>query len=160
MTNPAREALTRAVNRAMAEGAPRYVEQPAVREFAFDCTLTTAIRVKAATEADARAMLRAEIDSADANLGAWPNGDPILCEVSLAAGPVDLYEVDGEDVTSDGDGLWEVSGPEAGDGDDTVVLMFDGQEQLFVGKSGDDVADRMEAGRAICALLNWADVTR
>ena len=65
-------------------------------EYAFDVKLFAAIRVRAESEAEARAMIRDHIDGADANLGAWPDGTPILCEVS-ADGEADLYEVDGED---------------------------------------------------------------
>lgn len=71
----------------------------ATKEFAFDIKLTCAIRVNAATEQEARAMLRAELDASSANLGAWPSGDPILCEVSLDVDAgAHLYEIDGEDV--------------------------------------------------------------
>lgn len=67
-----------------------------LHEFAFDCTLRCAIRVKAASEEEARRLLDG-IDANEANLGAWPNGDPILCEVSMAEG-ASLYEIDGENV--------------------------------------------------------------
>lgn len=46
-----------------------------MNEYAFDVTLSATIRVNAPDEATARAMLRAELDSNTANLGAWPNGD-------------------------------------------------------------------------------------
>ncbi|MGZ2408617.1 hypothetical protein [Rhizobium ruizarguesonis] len=52
-------------------------------EYLFDVKLFASIRVKASSEEEARAMMKAEIDGSSANLGAWPNGDPILCEVSL-----------------------------------------------------------------------------
>lgn len=65
-------------------------------EYAFDCTLVCAIRVRAETPQAAAALLRERIDAAEANLGAWPNGDPILCEVSVE-GQLDLFEIDGED---------------------------------------------------------------
>lgn len=66
-------------------------------EYAFDVTLTAAIRVIAASEADARRKLKATLDAADSNLGAWADGSPILCEVSLDK--IDsLYEVDGVEV--------------------------------------------------------------
>lgn len=66
-------------------------------EYAFDITLAGAVRVKAETLAQAQATLREVLDCADANLGAWPNGDPILAEVSLQGSPY-LYEIDGEPV--------------------------------------------------------------
>ena len=73
--------------------------EPVIHEYAFDCTLTAAIRVKATSEAEARGIMKGTIDSSSANLGAWPNGDPILCEISLdtidAGSP---YEIDGEEV--------------------------------------------------------------
>lgn len=76
-----------------------------MNEYAFDCTLACAIRVQAPSEEAARALLRETINAAEANLGAWPNGDPILCEVSLideeefttALGRPALYEVNGEE---------------------------------------------------------------
>jgi hypothetical protein len=68
----------------------------ATHEYAFDCTLVCAIRVRAESPEAAAAMVRAEIDGAEANLGQWPNGDPILCEVSVE-GDLDLFEVDGND---------------------------------------------------------------
>lgn len=52
-------------------------------EFLFDIQLFASIRVKAESEAEARAMLRAELACADCNLGAWPDGSPILCEASI-----------------------------------------------------------------------------
>lgn len=68
-----------------------------MNDYAFDITLSAAVRVKADDEADARRQLRDAIDCADANLGAWRNGDPILAEVSLDGEP-ELYEVNGEPV--------------------------------------------------------------
>lgn len=71
--------------------------EPVVHEYAFDVFLTTAIRVKATSEIEARRTLAAEIDANSANLGAWSNGDPILAEVSLAyLTPITLYEIDGK----------------------------------------------------------------
>ena len=66
-----------------------------MHEYAFDVTLSAAIRVKADTEDAARALLKETIDAADANLGSWANGAPILCEASLES-INELYEVDGE----------------------------------------------------------------
>lgn len=66
-------------------------------EYAFDVKMLAAIRVKAATETEARAMLREHLDCADTNFGAWPNGDPITAEASMD-GEADLYEIDGEAV--------------------------------------------------------------
>lgn len=73
-------------------------------EYAFDCTLVVSLRVKALSEDAARKVLSHYLDSADANLGAWADGSPILAEVSLVTSATDpgpfgrprLYEIDGE----------------------------------------------------------------
>jgi|GEM_PF-2942454 len=65
------------------------------KEFMFDMTLSTSIRVTATSEAEARSMLKEALDCADTNFGAWPNGDPILGEASMIGKPT-LVEVDGE----------------------------------------------------------------
>lgn len=68
-----------------------------MREYLFDVKLFAAIRVKANSEAEARQMMMDAIDCNTANLGAWPNGDPIICEVSLDEPENDeLVEIDGE----------------------------------------------------------------
>ena len=68
-----------------------------MHEYLFDVKLFAAIRVKAETEEQARQMLRDSIECATANLGHWPSGDPIVCEVSLDDPAFDeLIEVDGE----------------------------------------------------------------
>ena len=67
-----------------------------LREYAFDVTLLAAIRVQAATRQEAEAALRAAIQNATCNAGAWPNGDPIVFEASVE-GELDLYEVCGID---------------------------------------------------------------
>jgi hypothetical protein len=64
------------------------------KEYAFDVKFFAAIRVKAATEKEARRMVREHIDAATCNAGAWPDGSPILFEASVD-GELDLYEVDG-----------------------------------------------------------------
>lgn len=65
-----------------------------IKEYAFDVTLSAALRVKARSENEARAIIRAELDCSAAYLGAWPDGAPILAEVSAdeIKGP---YEIDG-----------------------------------------------------------------
>ena len=66
-------------------------------EYAFDVKLFAAIRVRAPDEKTARAMLRAEIDGNEADLGLWPDGSSITAEVSMDDGDGDdLYEIDGE----------------------------------------------------------------
>lgn len=68
-------------------------------EYLFDVKLFASIRVTAATEAQARAKLIAAIDCNTANFGAWPDGNPITCEVSLDNPDEDtLIEIDGEAV--------------------------------------------------------------
>lgn len=52
-------------------------------KFTFDCELTAAITVEADDAATAKKMLIDALDCADTNFGAYPNGDPILGEVSL-----------------------------------------------------------------------------
>lgn len=73
-----------------------------IHEYAFDITLTGAVRVKACDEETARRHLAERLDCADANLGCWMDGTPILAEVSLApeddGGAPRLYEIDGESV--------------------------------------------------------------
>lgn len=64
--------------------------------YLFDVTLLASIRVDAPDEATARAMITAELDCASVNAGCWPDGSPILFEVSVS-GALDLVEVDGED---------------------------------------------------------------
>lgn len=54
-----------------------------MNEYLFDVKLFAVIRVKANTEAEARAMLIATLDAATCNAGAWPNGDPVVFEASL-----------------------------------------------------------------------------
>lgn len=70
-----------------------------MHEFLFDVKLFAAIRVKAKNEAAARALIMAHVDGSEANLGAWPNGDPIVCPVSLDEPENDeLVEIDGDAV--------------------------------------------------------------
>jgi hypothetical protein len=66
--------------------------------YTFDVKLFAAITVEAASEREARRMIRAELDGASANLGEWPNGETIVCEVSLDDGPEELVYIDDEEV--------------------------------------------------------------
>jgi len=66
-----------------------------MNEYVFDVKLFTAVRVKAGSEVEARRMLRDALECADGNLGAWPDGSPILCELSMDGEP-DLFEEDGD----------------------------------------------------------------
>lgn len=67
------------------------------KEFAFDVKLFAAIRVKASSEHEARQIIREHLHCADANFGAWPNGDPILAEATVDDDEFPLVEIDGED---------------------------------------------------------------
>ncbi|MNK37346.1 hypothetical protein D3C87_559120 [compost metagenome] len=59
-----------------------------MQRFTFDCKLIAAISVKAETVADARRILAAVLECADTNFGAFPDGSPVLGEVSLTDGPL------------------------------------------------------------------------
>jgi len=59
-----------------------------MQTFTFDCELVAAIQVKAETVADARRILAGVLECADTNFGAFPDGSPVLGEVSLAEGPL------------------------------------------------------------------------
>lgn len=73
-------------------------------EYAFDCKLQCALRVKAASYDAAVELLRTTLDASTAQLGKWPDGAPIDAEVSLAEDPdLHLYELDGEDVDDEDD---------------------------------------------------------
>lgn len=54
-----------------------------MNEYLFDATLNASIRVNAVNRKEAERLLRETIDAATANLGAWPDGEPIVCEVSI-----------------------------------------------------------------------------
>jgi hypothetical protein len=71
-------------------------------EYAFDCTFTAAIRVKAKTREQAVAILRDVLTAADCNAGVWPNGAPVLFEASLNDSKPVLYEVNGVPVNDAG----------------------------------------------------------
>ena len=69
----------------------------AQHEYALDVRLFAAIRVKADTLEEARQLVRDTVFTATANLGAWPNGDPIVCEVTVDDAVMPCFEVDGDD---------------------------------------------------------------
>lgn len=66
-----------------------------MHEYAFDVKLWAAVRIKAESEKEARRILSSHLDCVEVNLGALPNGDPLLAEAS-SEGDADLFEVDGE----------------------------------------------------------------
>lgn len=65
-------------------------------EYTFKVTFTAAIEIEAHSEAQARRMLEENLHEAEANFGAWPNGDPILASVVVADYDAPLIEIDGE----------------------------------------------------------------
>lgn len=68
-------------------------------KFTFDMTLTAAISVDAPDAETAKRWLIEALDCADTNFGAYPNGDPILGEVSLNGEEnITLGMIEGEDV--------------------------------------------------------------
>ena len=67
-----------------------------MQEYLFDISLIAAVRVKATSQDEARAMLKRAFDCADCNGGAWPNGDPITFEATLDE--ANLAEVDGKEI--------------------------------------------------------------
>ena len=68
-----------------------------LHEYAFDVKLFAAIRVKAVSEAEARAILQDVVDCIDCNAGEWPDGSPIVFEASVDdAEGGHLFEIDGE----------------------------------------------------------------
>ncbi|VWC80482.1 hypothetical protein BLA39750_01162 [Burkholderia lata] len=69
-------------------------------EFAFDCSLSATIRVRAGSLEIAQANLREAMATASCNAGAWPNGDPILFEAGLSISTVVLSELDGEPIAA------------------------------------------------------------
>ena len=69
-----------------------------MHEYLFDVKMFAAIRVKAGNEKEARELVRECLECADANFGAWPNGDPILGEASVDDDEMPLIEIDGEAV--------------------------------------------------------------
>lgn len=70
-------------------------EDPTVlKEYAFDCKLAAAIRVKGKTQAEAEALLRKVFDALDCVGGNWPDGSAVTFEASVA-GALSLFERDG-----------------------------------------------------------------
>jgi hypothetical protein len=66
-----------------------------LKQFTFSVTLLTTIHVNAASREEAERTVEDCVGGASANLGAWPNGDPIVCEVGTE-GALDLEYIDGE----------------------------------------------------------------
>lgn len=51
--------------------------------FSFDVEMYTSITVEADSAEAAEEMISEKLEQAQANLGAWDNGDPILCDIGL-----------------------------------------------------------------------------
>ena len=66
-------------------------------EYTYHITLTSTVRVKANSPKEAESLMRKNIDAADVNFGAWPDGTPIVQTVYMLDDSV-LVEIDGEAV--------------------------------------------------------------
>ena len=58
-----------------------------MKEFLFDTRMFASIRVGAADEQSARLLLANVLDRASCNLGVWPDGSPIACQISIEGTP-------------------------------------------------------------------------
>lgn len=97
------EGMTSEECRAIIE-QPKFVTLSYGNEYALDITIRTSIRVKAPSLDAARAMVIAKINGADMNLGAWPDGSPILAEGTVDRDErMSCYEVNGDDAHPDCD---------------------------------------------------------
>lgn len=73
-------------------GLQDFIRKHLQHEYSFDISLICSVAVKASSHEAALLKLRANLDCASSNLGAWADsGDPILAEVSLRGTP-HLYE--------------------------------------------------------------------
>jgi hypothetical protein len=82
-------------------------KETAMRKFLFDVKLFASITIEAQSGAEARSMLKAELDCASGNLGAWPNGQPILCEVSMD-GEADLCDEVSDEIEFDPENIYNL----------------------------------------------------
>ena len=64
-------------------------------KFTMDVKLWATVEVQADSQAEAETLIKHHVDGSSANLGAWPNGDPIVSEVSQE-GEIELIMIDGE----------------------------------------------------------------
>lgn len=97
--NPIKAALAVAIKK---EDAIATETGNPIKEYAFDCKLAAALRVKARSQEDAEEIIRKILDAADCNAGCWPDGSPVLFEASLD-GELSLFEVDGEPAPTEDD---------------------------------------------------------
>ena len=68
--------------------------RPGDHEYLFDLRLFASIRFRANSIREAREVLSASLQCVTANLGAWPDGSPIIAEVS-ADDTADVMAIDG-----------------------------------------------------------------
>lgn len=54
-----------------------------MKDYLFDVQLKAAFRIPADSEHEARAMLESVLDCASVNVGALPDGSPVIGEASL-----------------------------------------------------------------------------
>lgn len=71
-------------------------KEPVDHVYTFDLELYTTISVTAPNRSAARNLLQEHVNGTEANLGSWPNGDPILCQVGMPDDAGTLIEIDGE----------------------------------------------------------------
>lgn len=109
-------------------------------EYIFDVKLWATIRVQAGSEAEARKMLSDALDCADANFGAWPNGDPILAEASME-GEADLAEDIMDDRRIDLDGCEPVDLNGTNPDRPTITLMSHSDGHTMIHTQGDEAKD-------------------
>lgn len=115
-------------------------------QFTFDMRMVASITVAAGTAEQARQWLIDALEAANTNFGAYPNGDPILGEVSLAddVGPV-LSMIDGEDLPDQRAEPYERVARAAG------YIQSDGDRRL-IGLPAD-----IDAGRYDATYDTWRD---
>lgn len=79
---------------------PHWVKElpPKLNYYAFDFRIFTTINVRAETESEARELLKKHVDFGEANFGSWPDGDPILGQVTVDDPDPTLIEVNGDPV--------------------------------------------------------------
>jgi len=64
----------------------------AEKDFTFDVEMYATFTVRAETAEEAEKILDERVSGADANFGAWANGDPIISEVGIVEEGIHLVE--------------------------------------------------------------------
>jgi hypothetical protein len=72
-------------------------------KYTFDVEMFTSITVEADTEQEAEELICEKLDQAEANFGAWDNGDPILGDIGLPEDALALSSTDEDDDEADED---------------------------------------------------------